>query len=126
MVVRKARFVEGPILAAWLLANKDRNSLDPDVLDYPRAEVLVACEGEVPVAVMPVHAVVMLESMGYRPGTPAKDMVNAVDALIDSATSIATSAQMKELVFLSSDPEVDRAAERRGFERFVCYRRKLK
>lgn len=119
-MIRKVGLRDAGYVLEWIRENKHRNDLDEMMFDYPTCEVLT--DGN---AAIPMHQTLTLESMGFKPGTHPKDMVRSVDALMEAIEGVAFNANIRELYYVSSDPEVDRAAERRGWTRTVCYRKKL-
>lgn len=105
----------------WLNANKEHNQFDVEVLNYPTSELYVSPDD--PVACMPVHAALMLESVGFGTEEANKKLVAVID-MLNLAIERARSLGIKEIVYLSSDERTDEYAVKvLGFRAIKAFRK---
>lgn len=108
----------------WLNANREHNDFDSAVLDYPTAEIYVAPD-ENPKACLPVHAALVLESIGFAESDVKEKLANVLELLM-MARMRADQNGIKEMIFLSSDERTDAYAVKvLGFEPVKAFRRVL-
>ena len=126
METRPVTMRDIPQMAAWLYRNREINGFDPDILDYPTLRAWAAVNGgPKPVAYLPGHTVLMLESLALDPAADARHLMAAVMAAFEHACAEAKSAGIREVIYLHSDDRFDESAERAGFVRVTAYRKKL-
>lgn len=114
-------------LGEWLQLNLARNGLDPQVLGYPSLAVLKACHNGTTLAYLPVHHVVMMESLAPNPSPPNGSLALAVRQLVTVVAYNAYQKGAREIYFIGSDEETNKFAEKHGFEKLEMpiYRLKL-
>lgn len=121
-MTRKAKFTEHADCLKWLESNREKNDFDPEVLDYPTAELYVVPD-ETPKACLPIHGVVMLESLGFNTDDPKERLVSALE-LVQHAVERARQLGVKEIVYLSSDERTDMFASKvLGFKEVKAFRK---
>lgn len=122
MSVSRLKLSEVPRFMAWLIANRDRNSFDPEVIDYPTLRVYGSGSGY-----LPVHSGVILESLALSPDASAEQKLSGVIEMVNAVESEARDAGIRELFYISSDARTDESAVRQlGFEKVVAYRKKIR
>lgn len=114
MKLRFAQPEEKEQFTQWAERNKARNAFDPDIFGYPMLQTYCAFNGKV-VAYMPVHPVLVMDSVAPNPEAEARDLHDALESMLEAAEKCARMSGMGEVMFLASDERVARAAERRGF-----------
>ncbi len=121
MLVRKADPEKEPFVLSWLEDNKSRNAFESaEVLKYPRVDVLAAHTNGTTHAIMPVHPVAMLESVGTNPESSTREVAEAMLKLVEATAAICAVNGVKEMMFLSSDKVTDKAAQAIGFQPLKC------
>lgn len=123
-MTRKAKFAEHADCLKWLESNRENNDFDPAVLDYPTCELYVAPDDE-PKGCLPVHGVMMLESLGFNTDDPKERLVAALE-MVQTAVERCKQSGIKEMVFLSSDARTDEFCTRvLGFREVKAFRKVL-
>jgi len=103
-------------LDPWL-RETPANLLDPDILQYTKnIRFLTASHEGQPLVHMPVQSVLMLESLAVKPGATELEVAKSIAELIRYAVKIAMDSAMNEVYFICKDENVNRFAERHGFE----------
>lgn len=119
-MTRKAKFAEHQMCLDWLNANP-HNDFDPEVMNYPTMELYVSPD-ENPNACLPIHAGIVLESIGFGCQDVKHKLASSLE-LLRTATERARSLGMKELIYLSSDERTDEFAMKAlGFRPIRAYR----
>lgn len=122
MSVRKANCFEQIEQVMWL---QKQNLVDYETLSYPTTERF-GCEVEGKrVAYMHHHASLVLESIAFSPDSTPKERLESASELLDNAISRAKGNGLAEIYYISSDPRTDETAERMGFTKVSCYRKKV-
>lgn len=124
MAARKAKFGESQMVLGWLRDNAEKNWLDERVLDYDRAEVLVA-PAESPTTCLPIYLAMMLDSLGHDKDADAKERLAASLECLQLALQKAAALGLNEVFYIASDKSVDKRMEAMGFEPVWCYRRRF-
>jgi len=120
-MTRKAKFSEHQMCLDWLVANRECNDFDPEVMNYPTMELYVSPD-ENPNACLPIHAGIVLESMGFGCEDVKQRLASSLE-LLRMAAERAKSLGMKELIYLSSDARTDEfAVKALGFKAVKAYR----
>lgn len=125
--LRIARPEDVKEIGEWL--SKTRNNFfDPDILAYPTFRAISSYNGEGNVAHLPSQQVLMLESVALNPQASPLDSGQAFRDLVKGQELLASSFDLREIYFISTDPAVTRVAEDHGFERieFPVVRLKLR
>lgn len=126
MEARSITLKDVPQMSFWLYRGRPENGFDPDILDYPTLRAWAATNGSPkPVAYLPGHTVLMLESLALDPDADARHKMAAVLAAFEQACAEAKASGIREVIYLHSDDRLDETAERMGFKRVTAYRRKL-
>ena len=100
----------------WTMRNEVMNRVDPDITTYPTLNVWLAQNGR-HVAYLPVHSVLMLESLAPNPNATDLELVQAIAQLVKHVIAASWGSGAREIWFHGTDPRVNRIAERHGFER---------
>ena len=127
ITVRMAVPEEAGTILKWMIANSDKNNFDLDSMKYPSTMILCAENGQ-PKVFMPMQACFFIDSLGPDPAIGNREQVLALAELLQAAKNLARNMQVGEIYFIGSDPEVNKQAELRGFERIglPVYRLKVK
>lgn len=123
-MVRLADPEESQTVVDWLNGNPD-NDFDPGILKYPTLQVLCSYNGIGPLAYLPMHRGLILESTARRPGLSDVDSVQALRDLVKGAELIASANKIREMFFLMSDEAIAKVAMDHGFEMKRALRLKL-
>jgi hypothetical protein len=124
--VRFADKDDAPTVIRWLNDNP-QNRYDSAILRYPTLSTLCAYEPDGgPVAYLPTHRVLMLESVALRPNLERLTSAQALRDLTKAAGLIAHAQGMREVYMLEGAGGLAELAERNGFEgTWKAYRLKL-
>jgi hypothetical protein len=123
MSVRKRSELEAIQHLQWLIGKKD---VDWRTLDYETTEKFISLVDNEPKAIMHHHLGLVLESVAFNPDSTPKERLESVVELVDNSVSRATSVGAREIFYISSDERTDESAVRQlGFEKVVCYRKRL-
>lgn len=128
MSVRRATWYDAVNLISWLLAGSEKNALDPSMLRWTpeQLKVFVSEKNDQPIAMVPCHTSVTLESLALRPEASAGEKLEAIIESVNAIAFEAATNGIKQLNYISSDPRTDEAAMKQlGFEKCVCYVKKL-
>lgn len=99
----------------WMKTQAVRTNLDPDVLGYPRACMARLSRNDVTLAMLPLHPVVMLESLASSPELNDWALILGVvelDGVIEKAME---TTGMCEAFFLTPIERFANTAESRGW-----------
>lgn len=108
----------------WLRAGKEHNDFAESVMDYPTMELYVSPDDN-PSACLPIHAGIVLESLGFGCQN-AKDKMAASMDLLQAAIDRAIGLGVKEMIYLSSDERTDEFAVKvLGFHPIKAFRKIL-
>ena len=127
--LRGARPDESKQILNWL-TNNTSNHFDPQILGYPTLQILCAYEdtGEV-IAYLPVHRVLMMESIAVNPKASKLQVAQALRDLTKASELVADSIGIREVMFLGGHGGVGEMATGNGhsFEElpFKVYRNSL-
>lgn len=112
---------------AWMNANAERSLLDKGVFDYPTIRVMAAMNGKV-LGYLPYHNVLMLESFSPNPDASDAEKAEACRQFIKTAYNVAWANGIREIYYFGNDEQLNRVAERHGFEKieFPVFRMKVK
>lgn len=108
--------VETKEFAEWVWRGRDLNMFDPEVIRYPRATMLKASSGSGALVYIPLHSVLMYESIAAKPGISAKEealCLRRITALVDQ---VQQELGYGEAYFMCRDERVAEIALRHGFE----------
>ena len=98
--LRYARPDEAPKILEWLQSNPN-NYFAKEILGYPSLRILCAYEeGGEPVAYLPIHNVLMMESIALNPNASPLNVAQALRDLTKSCELIADAAGIREVMFL--------------------------
>lgn len=115
MKLRPANPDEKAQVIEWGEKNKARNAFDPKVLDYPLTRTVAAFNGKT-VAFIPLHPVLIMDSVAPNPEADGRDLHDALESFLECAEGYARLSGMGEVMFLASDERVARATLKRGFK----------
>lgn len=111
-------------LLEWLHATPN-NDFDPNILTYPTLRTMCSYNGAGPVAFLPTHKAMILESTALAPSISEIDSAQALRDLVKAAQLMASAEGMKELYFIVSDEAIAKVAADHGFEEKRVMRLKL-
>lgn len=93
-----------------------RNNFDPEVMGYPRTVLCRAKAGDEPIAYVPLHAVLMYESLAPRPGTSALQLAQGLREISAVADQAAAQTGHGENYFLTNSEEEMKLCVKRGWK----------
>lgn len=104
-----------------LLRETRGNDFDSSILSYPTLGAVCASDGDKPVAFLPYHHALMLESVGMRAGASGLESATAFRDLIHGVQLVASQSGVRELYFvtdvsLGANARLAAMAIRHGFE----------
>lgn len=102
-------------LQEWLESTKG-NLFDPDIFKAPTLTAACAYNGDGPVAYLPAQNVLVLESLAVKPRAMPLDAGQAFRDLVKAMEVVASQRQIREIMFVCSDPDVVNMAQNHGFE----------
>src|SRR6266702_2624777 len=105
-------------LFEWSLALKEKNNFDSDVLFYPRCVVTRAVADGEPIVYLPLHPVIMFESLAPKPGLSKGQIAMALYRIGEAVEQVAQSTGYGEMYFLTNDEDEVKATSRRGW--IIC------
>lgn len=97
--LRYARPDEGEQILGWLKGNP-QNFFNPRILKYPTLRMLCSYDESGPVAYVPVHTVLMMESVALNPEASEMNVAQALRDLVKGSQLIADAGGMREIYFL--------------------------
>ena len=104
-----------PQFCEWEVATEN-NGFDPSIAQYPSLRTLVSeIDGE-PALYTPFHPVLVVESLGHRPGITPRHNAIAIYRADQVIEKIAQSYKMAEVWWMCSDESLIKAAQARGYE----------
>jgi hypothetical protein len=107
---------DDPTAREWLESNLERNHFDERILRYPTLR-LMQCEiAGRRIAVLPMHPVVMLESVGVAPDANPVEQTRALFEMVQTAALEGLRNGCQEVCFMASDPATKAVAEQLGFQ----------
>jgi hypothetical protein len=116
---RPATVEELPQIIDWELANSHRNDFDPDVLTYPKTEVMAAVKDGEPVGYLPVQ-IAMCESFAPRPGISEAETALQFKAFLQALYYLAAKNGIREIFVPTSEPGTQAMLEKHGFTKSQC------
>lgn len=99
----------------WLNVNP-ANLFDPGILKYPTLQVVCSYGDAGPVAYLPMHRVMILESTAIKPGTPDMESAQALRDFTKCAQLTASAHGIKEVFFVTTDETLAKMATNHGYE----------
>lgn len=111
----------------WMEANAERSLLDREIFQYPTVRVLAAQNGKV-LGYLPYHSVLTLESFSPNPDATDSERAEACRQFVKMIYSVAWTNGVREIYYFGNDQQLNRIAERHGFEKIECpvYRLRVK
>lgn len=106
---------DDPQMIAWMEGNRDRNSFDAAVLDYPATEVYCAYVGEKIISYLICQPVVVLDAFGPNPEASGYELTKALEHFTVAVGLLAHRSGTREIMFLGSDESTAKASEVLGF-----------
>ncbi len=123
--VRRMKLLEVPKWLKWIWDGKEKNDLSPKMFDYDSLRVFV-CENSKPLVFLPVHSVLVIDSLAFNPEATAKERLDSVCETIHVIAAEAKASGIAEMLYVSSDERVDEsAAKHLGFVKETIYRKVL-
>ena len=102
--LRWANPEEAKQILEWLTRNP-QNHFDPGILDYKTVQVLCSYDGE-PECYMPIHRVLMMESIAPRPGASELNIAQSLRDFTKACELVASAQGIREIYFLGGDGKV--------------------
>lgn len=106
----------------WVWEARTINCFDPDVLSYPRSCLLHAEDADGPTLFLPIHPVLMLESLAPRPGISERKEALSLWKIGEQLEEISKMTGIQEQYFLCKDDRVAEICKRHGFTELEGYR----
>lgn len=127
ITARAATAADAEQFAEWSLAARALNRFDPDVLEYPTTVVIATETDEEPITFVPIHDVLMCESLAVNPKATKLQIAQAIQKTDKLIEQLARNIQVRELYFLSKSPALTKLAQANGYEKldFSILRRKI-
>lgn len=124
--IRWARPEDAAKFQEWIEANP-ANDFDKDILQYPTLQVVCAYDDQGPVAFLPIHKVVVLESTARNPNIKPGDSAQCLRDFTKAAELTASAQGIREIYFLCRDEALTEMAKNHGYEEmpFKVLRMKL-
>jgi hypothetical protein len=124
MIVRLMNLLDVPGWLRAIFANKEKNDLAPRMFLYPTLRVVIAEDKGKPLAYLPVHNGLILDSLAWGDEVSPKEKLDAIRSIVDNIVTEAYHSGIRELIYVSSDSRIDETAARSfGFAKVVCYRK---
>lgn len=93
-----------------------KNLFDPAIAQYPSLRTLVSeIDGE-PALYTPFHPVIVVESLGHRPGLSPRHNAIAIYRADQAIEQLARDYKMAEIWWMCADETLIKAAQARGYE----------
>lgn len=94
----------------------ENNGFDPNIVTYPSLRTLVSeIDGE-PALYTPFHPVMVVESLGHRPGISPRHNAISIYRADQAIEKLARHYNMAEIWWMCSDATLIKAAQARGYE----------
>lgn len=103
----------------WMLRLRDINHFDPEVLQYPATNLMVAYvkQQRKPVLYVPVQPVYMIDALGINPEASPEEIAGALAQVTKTVHWESHRMGWGEFYFPCSEPTVIQFAERHGYAR---------
>jgi hypothetical protein len=96
-------------------ALRGKDGLDPDVLAYPATTILVAEDGQNS-AYMPIQTCYVMETLGFKDGTPDLALASAMKQFVSILVWEARKNGIGEILFLGNNEQTNAFALNNSFE----------
>jgi hypothetical protein len=104
---------EAKEIGAWLQQTPE---FDPDILKYPTFRIITSYGAKGNVAHLPSQQVLVLESVAARPEASDSEKAQALRDLVKASQLLASSFNLREILFFGTDKTVVKIAQEHGFE----------
>lgn len=111
----------------WAWHSRDRSSLDASVLSYPRACMATAYQDGKPILFVPLHPVLMMESLADDPELNNRQRALGLWRVAEQLDKAMKDTGIRETYFLTKDREYANKVCKHGFEEvkgFIVLKRK--
>jgi hypothetical protein len=102
-------------LFEWSTLLSAKNNFDPEVLFYPRTMIARAKADEEPIVYLPLHPVIMFESLAPMPGLTVRQTAMALYQIGEVMEQVALDTGYGEMFFMTNDADEVKATSRRGW-----------
>lgn len=102
-------------LIDWSLALAQKTDFDPAVLFYPRTVISRALADGEPILYLPLHPVVMFESLAPQPGLGKGHIAMSLYRIGQEMQDVAHQTGYGEMYFITNDPDEVKATQKRGW-----------
>lgn len=114
LIPRFASGSESETIKDWMRRTPEA---DLGILDYPTCTVLASENGAGPIAYLPAHTALMIESVAMNPNAiNSLAKAEALNDLMKAMFLLASGVGIKEVYFLNTDEKIAKLAKKRGFE----------
>jgi hypothetical protein len=113
--VRLANESDAPIASEFLSTTPD-NLLDPGITTYPSLRVLAVDINGTPAVYVPFHPVLVVESLGHKPGISPRENAYALKKLNDALEETARVYGISEIMWMCADDSLIEIASHHGYE----------
>lgn len=114
--VRSARKEDAETFTQWCQQTAEKTHFDLDILQYPLLRVFAADEQGKTRGFLPIHPVLMLESLVTDPELSDYQRARLLRVLIPAVVSRAWDEQIREVYFVCFDDKLAELALSSGFE----------
>lgn len=114
--VKKATVEDLAQACKWFMDTAG-NCYEPQVLAYPKTELLKAFNADKNIMYVPIQTVFMPDALGFNPDASVAEKASALQSLFQVLTFEARTLGHGELFFLCREPSTVAFAERHGFEK---------
>lgn len=101
----------------WMWEQRIKTNFDKNVLGYPRTCMAQVKKAEETVALVPVHPVLMLESLARNPNLTDSELVLALDSVNDTIQQVMRDTGMAEAFFQTNIERFADICEKHGWEK---------
>ena len=110
---------EKRLLLEWLHARREENRFDPELFLRDQVRILTCFDEGGILGFVPVATCFLLESLAFKPGTDRVAEARCLEAVQHHLTHQAVANQVPYAFFVTTDEDVIKLSERRGWKKSV-------
>jgi len=114
-MIRDAEPADGQNMADWILSTP-HNSFDPAIATYPHLHTFAIEDEDGPLLYVPIHPVLVVESVAARPNITAKKYIMALTEAKSAIEDMARQSGIREIYTNSGYGPMIKALRRHGYE----------
>jgi len=112
---------DAKLFAEWMKEQRFFTHFDPKVISYPRSAIVRVKNEDETTVMVPVHPVLMIESLGKKPGMGKPEAFQSLKEISDLLEEACLHTGFGEQYFLTGDESFVRAAILNGNWRVALY-----